>query len=397
VIPVASPDQVREATRRYDAQLRRLPEWQRWQENEAYKYALVVDGDDYPVKQIIRMATGFTAFSGGDEANRYLQRLGFSIRRIRDSDGSPALDDSLHLIPGDTILRTELHLRYGGAGRGGIEPSRKSPNVFIFSDPEAGRRYGYNFDGFRNDRVHGRVFHYTGEGQLDDQRFVDGNKAILEHALRGRSLRVFQGVRGIVEYLGEFRLDEEHPFDYADAPDREGRPRQVIVFRLLPIDAIPSITLPPPLEPPRAPDVREIAVEEHKTDRYLVPAVGEREAARREQPLVQRYRTWLERRGRNLVRLRVIPEGEVQTLRHDLYDPVRNNLIEAKLEATRPAIRMAIGQLADYGRFRSEAARGVLLSHRPRLDLEHLLTSVNVFSVWEDQTGFSDNADGRFL
>jgi hypothetical protein len=38
------------------------------------------------------------------------------------------------LEPGDTILRKELQRRYGGAGQGGIEPSAKTPNVFIFSD-----------------------------------------------------------------------------------------------------------------------------------------------------------------------------------------------------------------------------------------------------------------------
>jgi hypothetical protein len=49
----------------------------------------------------------------------------------------------LDLRPGDTIRRVELHRRYGGGGQGGISPSTKTPNVFIFSDPARGEQHGY--------------------------------------------------------------------------------------------------------------------------------------------------------------------------------------------------------------------------------------------------------------
>lgn len=139
------------------------------------------------------------------------------------------------LTPGDTIVRRELQKRYGGAGQGGIEPSAKTPNVFIFSDPKAGAKYGYVYDQWRDG-----VFHFTGEGQVGDQLMKHGNRAILDHRKRGRALRVFDGVRGTVTYQGEFELATD-PFYYAEARDRsQANVRKVIVFRLVPVDVAPT-------------------------------------------------------------------------------------------------------------------------------------------------------------
>lgn len=135
------------------------------------------------------------------------------------------------LQPGDTILRKELHRRYGGGGQGGIEPSAKTPNVFIFSDPKAGEQYGYVYDRWQDG-----VFHFTGEGQVGDQEMNFGNRAILEHQKRGRALRVFSGTRGIVTYQGEFELAAQ-PYYKADAGGIDGKSRKVIVFRLIPVGA----------------------------------------------------------------------------------------------------------------------------------------------------------------
>jgi hypothetical protein len=103
------------------------------------------------------------------------------------------------LEPGDLIRRTDLHDRYGGGRQGGIAPSRTSPNLLIFTDPRAGGRHGYIYDGW--DSTDPTLFRYTGEGQHGDRRLVAGNRAMLEHARQGRTLRVFKGVRGQVQYL----------------------------------------------------------------------------------------------------------------------------------------------------------------------------------------------------
>jgi hypothetical protein len=62
------------------------------------------------------------------------------------------------LQPGDRMQRTALHEQYGGRGQGGIGPSRKSPNVLLFTDPDTGRRHGY-LDEWANDGV----YNYYGE------------------------------------------------------------------------------------------------------------------------------------------------------------------------------------------------------------------------------------------
>src|SRR5262249_33781060 len=136
------------------------------------------------------------------------------------------------LQPGDDVERKALQAKYGGRTQGGIGPSIKSPNVFIFSDPVAGEPHGY-FDGWRDDGC----FHYSGEGQYGDQQMKSGNAAILHHKdpARPRALRVFMGARGVVTYEDEFELDDERPFYETDAPETNNGPvRKVIVFRLRP-------------------------------------------------------------------------------------------------------------------------------------------------------------------
>jgi hypothetical protein len=56
-----------EAMEEFDKELRGTEEWSGWEQKGTYKYAIVHDGQHYPVKQIISMATGEpkTTFSGG--------------------------------------------------------------------------------------------------------------------------------------------------------------------------------------------------------------------------------------------------------------------------------------------------------------------------------------------
>ena len=89
------------------------------------------------------------------------------------------------LSKGEKILRRVLHDRYGGGRQGGIAPSRKSPNVFIFSERAVGEQHGYK------DRMQGEFFFYVGEGQQGEQQMTHGNKAILKHLEDGRKIRLF--------------------------------------------------------------------------------------------------------------------------------------------------------------------------------------------------------------
>ena len=46
------------------------------------------------------------------------------------------------LTPGETTIRKDLHLKFGGRKQGGIGPSTQSRNVFVFTDPVVGPRHG---------------------------------------------------------------------------------------------------------------------------------------------------------------------------------------------------------------------------------------------------------------
>jgi hypothetical protein len=330
-----------------------------------------------------------------------------SIESSLPSAAPPATEVAWTLNPGETIRRVDLHADYGGSNYGGMAPSTTSPNVFLFTDPAVGNQHGY-FDGWVD-----RVFHYTGMGQRADQEFKAGNRAVRDHQVEHRAIRLFRGVGGRVTYLGEFALDSQRAYYRTDAPETGGGPiRQVIVFRLIPLedvihDEADSLTLPEGFSPAEVDAatagttdlvITEVPVEQQHTEQLMVnPAREPYEAERREQKLVLAYRHYLEARGSIVTRHRVQPPGEAKPLLSDLYDKTRNNLIEAKGTGTRNAIRTAIGQLADYSRFIAPApARAVLLPDRPRPDLEALLFSQNISAVWQNAEGFADNAGGVF-
>jgi hypothetical protein len=117
--------------------------------------------------------------------------------------------------------------------------------------------------------------------------------------------------------------------------------------------------------------VKEVPVEQALTESMLIEGNREPfEVERREQRLVLALAEHLERLGHEVCRLQFLPEGEAAPLFCDLFDKTANTLYESKGTVTRPAMRMAIGQLADYTRLvspRPEAA--VLVPEEPRPDL----------------------------
>jgi hypothetical protein len=87
-IPKTSREALLEAMRRFDAEEREGSKWQGWEKNQAHKFAISHDGRLYPVKEIIRMAlseagTVVPRFSGGPQANGYVQQYGLEIAPVR--------------------------------------------------------------------------------------------------------------------------------------------------------------------------------------------------------------------------------------------------------------------------------------------------------------------------
>lgn len=136
------------------------------------------------------------------------------------------------LKPGDRLPRSNVHDVYGGNRQRGIAPSRKSPNVLLFSDPTAAAKHGYQ-DDLESDPVE-----YYGEGQQGDQEITHGNNAILRHKEDGRSLRLFRVEGGMVEYLGEYEVNEAEPYRWVSATQTDNPSlRKAIVFRLSRVEA----------------------------------------------------------------------------------------------------------------------------------------------------------------
>jgi hypothetical protein len=294
----------------------------------------------------------------------------------------------INLQPGDTIKRVVLHEQYGGRRQGGISPSRQSPNVFLITAP-TGAAYGYIYDGRSDDGF----FHYTGEGQEGDQVMTQGNRAIRDHVEEGRQLHLFEAHGTELEYLGEFRYHDDYQ---ADAPsvsggDDDDALRKVIVFRLEQLDGdTDSGPLRARLDRLGADTVKAVPVEQALTESMVVQGRQEPyEAERREQRLVRSLAEQLESAGHEVCRLQFRPDGEPAPLFCDLFDKTTNVLYESKSTVTRPATRMAIGQLADYARLIDPAPRRVLLMpEQPRPDLLALAASQGVTVTWPDGDRF---------
>lgn len=75
----------------------------------------------------------------------------------------------------------------------------------------------------------------------------------------------------------------------------------------------------------------------------------------------------------------------------DLFNSATNELVEAKATSDRVAVRMAIGQLADYRRFvGDEVACKVLLPAEPIRDLIDLLERERIGILIPDGSGFAE-------
>lgn len=137
--------------------------------------------------------------------------------------------------------------------------------------------------------------------------------------------------------------------------------------------------------------VEEVPVEKVWTEKsFVAPSHAEYEAERREHQLVERYHMYLRGQRHAVCRLKILPRGEAKPIFCDLFDQTANMLVEAKGTVTRNAVRMAIGQLADYKRFVDPAPRlAILLPTAPRADLCDLLTAEGIEVVWPVGSAFT--------
>lgn len=84
MIPDVPREKILDAMARFDDQLRNSKEWVDWEEHPNHRYAITHEHKLYPVKQIIVLATAVerSSFSGGNEANSYVEARGFTVMPI---------------------------------------------------------------------------------------------------------------------------------------------------------------------------------------------------------------------------------------------------------------------------------------------------------------------------
>ena len=125
----------------------------------------------------------------------------------------------------------QIHDVFGGQRQGGISTPKNAPYVIAFTG-EAGHSHGYTDDW---DEEEEDVFHYFGEGQSGDMRYIGGNRAIENHVADGKRLLLFQmmGRGKPCRYRGEYvKLDS---YIKPNVAATRGPARNAIVFRLRPI------------------------------------------------------------------------------------------------------------------------------------------------------------------
>ncbi|ORB71668.1 hypothetical protein BST44_21285 [Mycobacterium scrofulaceum] len=223
-----------------------------------------------------------------------------------------------------------------------------------------------------------------------------GNRAIAEHDVDGHALRLFvavgnqpgSGIR-IHRYVGQFSLDPDLPYIVRTAPGSDGVPRQVFVFRLLPVGAVaqdggPTSTISGAGEAASvmAVTVDAVPLQAINAESAEVEKVVSGPIIQKEVQLVDRFQQYLESHDREVKRYRIIPVGSAP-LYSDLADVTTNILYEAKGSADRMSVRLALGQVLDYGRFVKGSRLAVLLPATPPADLVELLESHDVGCIVE--------------
>ncbi|SDK68476.1 hypothetical protein SAMN05216298_1161 [Glycomyces sambucus] len=310
---------------------------------------------------------------------------------------------------GQRLTREEIADAWGGSKYSGIEPSTKTDNILLFSDPTKNSGFGYHDDLFQFDD--GPLALYVGQGTSGDQELTKRNRSLLEHRQNGKALRLFiadgkiPGTdTGLHRYLGEYELDPVRPCFPDRAPDKDGVDRRVYVFRLRPVDQVE----PPPFD--HGPVVSGVSylvehedteeslsdqplselidIEKHSGEVIIRKAIEEVAVRTVERELVLRFKAWLKAKGVEVKRNKIpVPEGT--RLYTDLYEVDSKVLYEAKGKSDRNSVRMAIGQLFDYRRsVDSESVLSILLPEAPDSDLGELIKSVGISLVYEENGEF---------
>jgi hypothetical protein len=136
--------------------------------------------------------------------------------------------------------------------------------------------------------------------------------------------------------------------------------------------------------------VDAVPVEAINAQRSEVEKIVSVPVVQKEAQLTTRFQEYLEGHQREVMRYRIVPVGSA-ALYSDLADVTANIVYEAKGSADRMSVRLALGQVLDYGRYVDQSQLAVLLPEAPAADLVELLEHHDVGCVVETTpTSFTD-------
>ncbi|MFC8316371.1 hypothetical protein ACFUEJ_22555 [Gordonia sp. NPDC057258] len=229
-----------------------------------------------------------------------------------------------------------------------------------------------------------------------------GNKSIRDHREDDTALRLFVAVGNkpgtgtrIQQYIGQFAVARDNPVLTRTAPGADNVARPVFVFRLVAIGPVVVGDNPHTSTIESVSGAAEVAtvavdavpVAALNTERSDVEKSIRSSIVQREAQLTQRFQRYLENRGREGMRFKIVPVGTPAAIYSDLADVTDNTLYEAKGSADRMNVRLALGQVLDYARYVNESRLAVLLPEPPAADLVELLEMYNVGCVVEKTPG----------
>jgi 5-methylcytosine-specific restriction protein A len=161
--------------------------------------------------------------------------------------------------------RSDIHDSLGGNRQRGISSSKDNPMIFIFSGKE-GKLYGYE-DGWKDELT----FFYTGEGQIGDQEFKEGNKALRDHIDNGKDVFLFEknDNNGLYKFEGQLTLIGYH---YGKGLDKIGNTRRLIIFEFVRTEKIKVKTedISKLIETNSLEDLRKLAVVSSSVNSYTI-------------------------------------------------------------------------------------------------------------------------------
>jgi hypothetical protein len=282
------------------------------------------------------------------------------------------------ILPGQMVRRREIHKNWGGQWQGGISTPANSDHILIFTDPVSGKKFGYDLhEGLREDGSYA----YTGEGQLGDQIFRGGNKAILDTAANGKIIRLFKAKSPNATYIGDFVLGDP-AYSVEEALDESREIRNVIVFNLVPLNAATDSL--PIYGGLNSTEGLQRTWTKPNWEEYKIEQKAKSEAStivsRVEFKLQSEFGSWLLDLGHEVKVLPIRVGGT--TITPDLYDQTSNTIFEAKKSSARGYVRTAIGQVLDYQYNLKQTGRNVkaaiLLPGIPADDLVNLCHSLSI-------------------